>query len=605
MITADERYYSSLRRNIMAIIITVSLMPLLAMMAIAGYQFHTAYRHKVVDHLAALVERHAVHVDTFLNEKLADISSLAAIKPLEKLQDPQEMENILAMFQEKHRGVFVDLGLVDEQGTQVAYAGPFRLIRAQYRDASWFQEAMNQPFTISDVFLGLRGLPHFIVAVRVDKGGHRWVLRSTIDFVAFNRLVEELRVGRTGQAFIINTEGQFQTQPHTRLGLDPKELLRVVRGEDSKKTEIYPSAVEGLNITEGSGAIAREPYASGAASWFEYTVPESQSRFLVFYQSLKGGRWYLFYVQEAQDAFHDLYKARALTLGVLALSALGVAFTAWALSQRVVQRIMEVDREKEMMNEQVIEAGKLASIGELAAGIAHEINNPVAIMVEEAGWIQDLLQDMERGESLDVEEVRRSLAQIRTQGARCKEITHKLLSFARRTDPTVQQVQINKLVQEVVALVEQRARYAGVNIRAHLTDNLPWVAMSPSEMQQVLLNLINNALDAMEKTGGTLDITTRYDNGRVIVDVADTGEGIPQALLQRIFDPFFTTKPVGKGTGLGLSICYGIVRKLGGDITVNSAVGVGTTFHIHLPAGDGVVERPFQGMETFKKEESS
>lgn len=292
-----------------------------------------------------------------------------------------------------------------------------------------------------------------------------------------------------------------------------------------------------------------------------------------------------------------------MTLCVLIFSVLAVALTAWALSRRVVQRIIEVDREKEMMNEQIIEAGKLASIGELAAGIAHEINNPVAIMVEEAGWIQDLLQDMERGESLDVEEVRRSLTQIRTQGARCKEITHKLLSFARRTDPAVQQVQINRLIEEVVALVEQRARYNGVNIRMHLTKGVPWVAMSPSEMQQVLLNLINNALDAMEKTGGTLDITTRYENGRVIVDVADTGEGIPQANLPRIFDPFFTTKPVGKGTGLGLSICYGIVRKLGGNIAVNSAVGIGTTFHIYLPSGDGVVETPLQSGERVKKEE--
>ncbi|MEJ5366596.1 MAG: ATP-binding protein [Desulfosoma sp.] len=602
MITADERYYSSLRRNIMAIIITVALMPLLAMMAIAGYQFHTAYRYKVVDHLAALVDRHTLHIDSFLSEKLADISTLAAIKPLEKLQDPAEMEKILGMFQEKHRGVFVDLGLVDERGFQVAYAGPFRLTQAQYGEASWFQESIRQPFTVSDVFLGLRGIPHFIVAVRIESGGHLWVLRSTIDFMAFNRLVEDLRIGKTGQAFIVNAEGQFQTQPHAQPGVDPQELLRVVRGETPK--EIHPTAVEGLEIMGSSGNVYKMPTSSHGASWFEYTVPQSQRRYLVFYQILKGGRWYLFYLQEVEDAFHDLYKARTLTLLVLAFSALGVAVTAWALSRRVVQRIIQVDREKEMMNEQVIEAGKLASIGELAAGIAHEINNPVAIMVEEAGWIQDLLEDLDRGQSLDVEEVRRSLQQIRTQGARCKEITHKLLSFARRTDPTVQQVQLNKLIREVVALVEQRARYAGVTIRTHLTDGLPWVAMSPSEMQQVLLNLINNALDAMEKTGGTLDITTRFEDGRVIVDVADTGEGIPQAILQRIFDPFFTTKPVGKGTGLGLSICYGIIRKLGGDISVNSAVGVGTTFHIYLPPGDGVVETPPPGPETLSKEDS-
>jgi two-component system, NtrC family, sensor kinase len=102
-------------------------------------------------------------------------------------------------------------------------------------------------------------------------------------------------------------------------------------------------------------------------------------------------------------------------------------------------------------------------------------------------------------------------------------------------------------------------------------------------MQQVLLNLINNAIDAIGPGGGEVEIATRVDNENVVVDVKDNGQGIPKSIQARIFDPFFTTKPVGKGTGLGLSICYGIVKKLGGDITLNSAVGVGTTFHIHIP----------------------
>jgi two-component system NtrC family sensor kinase len=173
--------------------------------------------------------------------------------------------------------------------------------------------------------------------------------------------------------------------------------------------------------------------------------------------------------------------------------------------------------------------------------------------------------------------------QIRVQGERCKEITHKLLSFARRTDPRVREVQLNDLVEEVVGVSEQRSRFSKVKITLNLDPFLPAVAASPSEMQQVVLNLINNALDAIGTAGGEVEITTRVENDHVVVDVKDNGHGIPKAVLARIFDPFFTTKPVGKGTGLGLSICYGIVKKLGGDITVNSAVGVGTAFHIHMP----------------------
>ena len=247
-----------------------------------------------------------------------------------------------------------------------------------------------------------------------------------------------------------------------------------------------------------------------------------------------------------------------------------------------------MEMEKEMMNEQVIEAGKLASIGELAAGIAHEINNPVAVMVEEAGWIRDLLDEEDLKETANLEEFKRSLNQIRTQGHRCKEITHKLLSFARKTDPTVKLVQVNEVIEDVISLSQQRALYATVKIETNLDPDLPKVEASPSELQQVFLNMINNSLDAMDSKGGMIEVISRVSGRFVVVDVADTGVGIPKSNLQRIFDPFFTTKPVGKGTGLGLSICYGIMKKMGGDLTVNSAVGLGTTFHIHIPMTQAV-----------------
>jgi two-component system NtrC family sensor kinase len=144
-------------------------------------------------------------------------------------------------------------------------------------------------------------------------------------------------------------------------------------------------------------------------------------------------------------------------------------------------------------------------------------------------------------------------------------------------------VQLNDLVEEIVGISEQRARYSNVKITKHLAPDLPMVSASPSEMQQVFLNLINNAIDAIGPTGGTIDVATRIDADFAVVDVADSGQGIPKSILPRIFDPFFTTKPVGKGSGLGLSICYGIVKKMGGKITVNSAVGIGTTFHVYVP----------------------
>ena len=549
---ANGGYYRSLTRNMILTVIVVSLSPLILFSSLIGYQFHTSYQNKVLDHLQEIVRKHKQNIDSFLNERLANVAMLVRVHSLQRLSNEAFLKEALSLFREEYGGVFVDLGLVDERGVQVAYAGPFELKRANYANSEWFKRAFQSPFYISDVFLGLRGLPHFIITVKPE--GARWLLRATIDFVAFNSLVEATQLGKTGSAFIVNRNGDFQTRPRFEAAFH-REML--------------------------TGFLSRKP-VEDRVEVFENDDPSGRT-FLSLMTPLKNGQWILVYLQDKTDAFADLYRARRLGIIIFLLGGLGIVGTSVFLSRRMVQRIARADREKEMMNEQVIEAGKLASVGELAAGIAHEINNPMAIMVEEAGWIEDLLQEEEFQEGANLDEFKRAVKQIKTQGKRCKEITHKLLSFARKTDPAIKVVQLNDLVEEIVALCEQRAKYSSIHINMNLMSPLPTIHASPSEMQQVLLNLINNAVDAMEKSGGSIDITTRLDGAYVVLDVADTGPGIPQANLARIFDPFFTTKAVGKGTGLGLSICYGIIHKMGGEISVNSAVGIGAVFHIRIP----------------------
>jgi two-component system NtrC family sensor kinase len=303
----------------------------------------------------------------------------------------------------------------------------------------------------------------------------------------------------------------------------------------------------------------------------------------------------MIFQQNASDVFHDFIRARLIALLISIVGGGAIIVTAYVISKRMVKIIAKTDDENRMMNQQVIETGKLASIGELAAGIAHEINNPVAIMVEEAGWIEDLLEEEEFKESKNLEELKRALTQINTQGKRCKGITHKLLSFARKTDSKIHNVEINTLIKEIVSISIQMAKYSNINIETELQEGLPYVEISPAEMQQVLLNLFNNAIYAMEKTGGTIKIGTKLsqlEKDNIVIIVEDNGPGIPESNLPRIFDPFFTTKPVGKGTGLGLSICYGIVQKMGGKIDVQSAVDVGTRFRIWIPFQKEGVQEP-------------
>jgi len=559
-----SHYYRLLTRKMVLIIAFVSLTPMFLVSGIILYQFHVSYREKVYDHLGELVQKHTQNIDSFLKEKLADIRFLVDTFGFEDLSDESFLRDRLETLQRDYGPVFVDLGVVNAQGLQVAYAGPFKLEKALYYEADWFKKAMKTRYFISDVFLGLRGLPHFIVAVRENWNGDPWILRATIDFVAFNNLVENIHVGRTGFAFIFNAKGEPQTKPFLDIMPDKKTYMHFLKqGEPAKNA---------INVVE-----ARDD--SGKKKIYVSTF-------------LKDGDWMMIFQQDSSDAFSDLRKAMGVTVMILLLGVFGIVTTALVLSKRMVNRIARADREKEQMNEQIVQTGKLASVGELAAGIAHEINNPVAIMVEEAGWIGDLLEEEEFRKSANLDEFARALTQIRTQGKRCKQITHKLLSFARKTDPRVQDVQVNDLIAELVELSEQRAKYAKVTINSHLKEGLPPLKASPSELQQVLLNLINNSLDAMEKTGGILNIGTRLEGTKFIIEVSDNGPGIPEVNLERIFDPFFTTKPVGKGTGLGLSICYGIIRKMGGEIKVMSTAEKGTTFFITLPARSGAGESP-------------
>jgi two-component system NtrC family sensor kinase len=555
-----NKYYLSLLRNLVFTILLTAIAPTVVVSIFVLDAFRVSYKEKVYDHLEVLTRKHKRTIDIFLEEKLMDIRLLAQTNRFEELADQAILNQRFNELQRAFDRSFVDLGVVDHTGRQIAYAGPLELTGVNYSGAEWFEHAINSPFFISDVFKGLRGSPHFIVSVRQVRDGQPWVLRATIDFGEFNNLVEFLRVGETGIAFIINAEGQFQTKPIDNI--DTAGLVTFF------KEKI---------ISHQSHLVTRKNSPDG---------PE----FIYAMAPLKGGDWIMVIQQEVSDAFADLRQTQKVVLLLILVGSLGIVAASLIVSNRLIKRISQADREKnqairkkEMMSQQVIETGKLASVGELAAGIAHEINNPVAIMIEEAGWVEDLLEDEDLSGSENENELHRALSQIKTQGRRCKEITHKLLSFARKTDSRIVEISITDLLTEIAYLSSQRAKYSNVEISTDFEENLPSVPASETEMQQVFLNLINNALDAMEKTGGRITLRANRKGDNIVVTVSDNGPGIAKANLARIFDPFYTTKPVGKGTGLGLSICYGIIKKIGGDIQVSSTKGEGTTFEVRFP----------------------
>ena len=542
-------------RKMVLIIIVLSSAPMILVSALVLHQFRTSYNEKLYAHLKELVHRHAQDIDSFLNERLNNLQFMLDSCENEDLLDESALQERLFQLQQKYGGVFEDLGVINEAGFQEAYAGRFKLEKANYSDAKWFNEALEKPYYISDVFLGLRSMPHFIVSVKRFNQNRYFLLRATISFDAFNSLAEKLRIGKTGFAFILNRQGDFQTKPHYDMLPSKKSYTDFINAGKKATHGIYIG-----ELMDDSG----------------------RSNTIYLAALLKNEDWILVFQQEKKEAFSDLIRTQIVAGVILFVGALLIVTMNSIFFHKLINDLTEADREKEMMNQQIIATGKLASVGRLAAGTAHEINNPVAIMVQEAGWVEDLLEEEEFQDGKNLQEIKEALKQIAIQGKRCKEITHKLLSFARKTDSKIEKVQINQMVEEVVA-ISNKASYTGISINTYLDQTIPPIYGSQTEIQQVLLNIINNALYALKDNGGKIDITTRLEEKNVLVIMEDNGPGIPEANLDRIFDPFFTTKPVGEGNGLGLSICFGIIKKMNGEIDVRSAVNVGTRFDIRFP----------------------
>lgn len=235
------------------------------------------------------------------------------------------------------------------------------------------------------------------------------------------------------------------------------------------------------------------------------------------------------------------------------------------------------------MTEQLINQEKMASVGQMAAGVAHEINTPLGIIL---GYTQLMMDDFDVGS-----ETHTSLLVMERQTKACRRIVADLLKFSRQADSAKASINLNNIIGEVLAVTEHTLNINQVDIQRNFGEELPQIVGDAEKLHQVFINLFNNAQYAMED-GGKITVTTKEVDGEIQITVQDSGTGIPDEIKNKIFDPFFTTKDVGKGTGLGLSVTYGIIKDHGGRISVESPVTdpetntteQGTAFHIWLPA---------------------
>lgn len=257
-----------------------------------------------------------------------------------------------------------------------------------------------------------------------------------------------------------------------------------------------------------------------------------------------------------------------------------------ALEEEIQKKTSEIMK----ANDQLINAEKLASLGRMAAGVAHELNSPLTGIVTFAHL---MLKRMPPENTQDIED----LEVIIEQAERCSKIIKGLLGFSRKTSAEKVFVNINTLTENTISMVRNQAKFHNIKFTLTFDNSLPHISTDPNQLQQVFINLLINAADAMNERGQVTvatRVTSDTASGKRYVEIefTDTGPGIPEEHLGRVFEPFFTTKPVGKGTGLGLAVSYGIIKKHGGNIFVRSEVGRGASFFVRLPAENTMVAEP-------------
>jgi two-component system, NtrC family, sensor kinase len=540
--------YDVLRNRILFLMLMVSLIPLVLMAGMNHYQYQRALRGEVIQPMRTLITKTKQSFEHFLEERRAAVAFVASVYSFDELADQRNLQRIFTVMKQAFGG-FVDLGLIDEHGMQVSYVGPYDLKGKNYSDQNWYHEVLVRGEHISDVFMGYRRFPHMVIAVKhlCDQGGC-WILRATVDTEKFNTIISYTGQDTSIDAFIVNREGILQT----------------------------PSKYFG-------GILNDMPMPLPPAS-FEPTFTElpdrSGQQFIVGYSYFVSQPMVLILVKPQTEILKSWYGLEGDLLLVFVISVVVIMIVIFRLTNVLVSRIESSEKKRRLAFHEMEYTNKLASIGRLAAGVAHEINNPLAIINEKAGLMMDVIDYTP--DFKEKEKFVPLVGSILNSVDRCRTITHRLLGFARRMDISVQVIDLNAVVREVFGFLEKEAMHRNIEVVLDMDENLPRIASDQGQLQQVFLNILANAFAAVND-GGLIMITSQeVGQDMVQVTIQDNGIGMSEETMSHIFEPFFSTKK-GSGTGLGLSITYGIVKKLGGSIEVESKEGSGSTFRVNLP----------------------
>jgi len=547
----DKAHYDELKRRYIVRLLLTYIAPLLIIILFSYFQYRALDNESRKLHLKAIAENQSNTLNLFLMERIVNLRNLIDDPQIQIPPETGTLEKYLNKLIRNSES-FVDIGFFDSAGVQTTYVGPYSFLEMRnYSFEDWYINLKQTPedYIITDIYLGFRQRPHFTIAVNRIIKNQYVVLRATLDPGRIYDYMRSLEGAGEIDIYIVNREGDYQlVTPRIGTTMDASHFIPPI-----------------------------EPRLGTARTKFE------SETYSIAYSWLKTADWALI-VQPSRSELRGIFTGFYLTITIL--SFIVVLITVLLIIHRSSQMV-KMQMETDKTRAQLEHASKLASVGELAAGIAHEINNPLAVINEEAGLIKDLMNP-EFGTPEEPDNLTGHLDIIQSSVFRCRDITHKLLRFVRKSDIKLKTYDLNKIIDEVVdGLLGAEMSVSNITIERRYADDLPQILTDRNQLQQVILNIINNSVDAFEGRAGTISFQTSIENECLAIAITDTGKGMASAQLKKIFMPFYTTKEVGKGTGLGLSVSYGIIKSLGGSIEVQSVHGMGSTFTIKLPVNVG------------------
>lgn len=532
------------------VLLVVALLPLLVITIVNYRMTETAIESESYLRTANLVANTHRTISYFLSQRRAALDFIIHDHHRDDLQDPARLAMLLDNLNQSFGNGFVDLGIIGADGQQRAYVGPYALKHVDYHDQPWFRHVQREGVYISDVFLGFRQVPHLVIAIKQDcPDGGCYVLRASLGIGPFADLLAGLELTGHGDAFIVNAEGVLQSP-----------------------SRYHGNALEPINLPV--------PRSSDHTEVIAHTTDAGES-LLVGYRFIENSPFILMIVKKKEDLLSHWYKTRIRLRIFLAISVTAILVVIFGMVSYIVGRVHLADEKRLATLHQMEYANKMATIGRMAASVAHEINNPLAIIGEKAGLIKDLFTF--KAAYAEDPKLVGLIDNIIAAVKRAGRITKRLLTFARNLEAKIEKVNLPETIQEVISFVERDAQHRNIHIDTQIKPGLDALCMDRGKLQQVILNIVNNAFAAMDQ-GGKLEILAAPAfAGRFRLSICDNGPGIAPEDLARIFEPFYSTKKSQGGTGLGLSITYSLVQEMGGTIRVDSRLGEGTCFVLNLP----------------------